>query len=228
VTATLTGNGTVRIAVQDNGIGIAEDNLPRIFGMFTQAAVPPDRAPEGLGIGLSLVSRLLEMHGGRLSAASPGIGLGSTFTVELPVLRTGQAMAAPAAAAPGAPRALAGGLRVLLVDDNADAMEMMGFLLAEMGHHAITTHEASRIVPLALENKPDVIVLDIGLPGVDGYELARMIKRQPELAAVRLVAHTGYGSPEDRKKAIDAGFDAHLVKPAELDDLEAALRGGRG
>jgi PAS domain S-box-containing protein len=228
VTATLAGNGTVRIAVQDNGIGIAEDNLPRIFGMFTQAAVPPDRAPEGLGIGLSLVSRLLEMHGGRLSAASPGIGLGSTFTVELPVLRTGQATAAPAAAAPGAPRALAGGLRVLLVDDNADAMEMMGFLLAEMGHHAITTHEASRIVPLALENKPDVIVLDIGLPGVDGYELARMIKRQPELAAVRLVAHTGYGSPEDRKKAIDAGFDAHLVKPAELDDLEAALRGGRG
>jgi PAS domain S-box-containing protein len=228
VTATLAGNGTVRIAVQDNGIGIAEDNLPRIFGMFTQAAVPPDRAPEGLGIGLSLVSRLLEMHGGRLSAASPGIGLGSTFTVELPVLRTGQAMAAPAAAAPGAPRALAGGLRVLLVDDNADAMEMMGFLLAEMGHHAITTHEASRIVPLALENKPDVIVLDIGLPGVDGYELARMIKRQPELAAVRLVAHTGYGSPEDRKKAIDAGFDAHLVKPAELDDLEAALRGECG
>jgi PAS domain S-box-containing protein len=229
VTATLTGNGTVRVAVQDNGIGIAEDNLPRIFGMFTQAAVPPDRAPEGLGIGLSLVSRLLEMHAGRLTAASPGIGLGSTFTVELPVLRTGPAAApadaAAAVAAPASMQARASGLRVLLVDDNADAMEMMGFLLDEMGHQAITTQEASRIVPLALQHRPDVIVLDIGLPGVDGYELARMIKRQPELASTRLVAHTGYGSPEDRKKALDAGFDAHLVKPAELDDLEAALRG---
>ncbi|GAB3442373.1 response regulator [Massilia solisilvae] len=224
VVAKLTDSGTVRISVQDNGIGIAEDSLPRIFGMFTQAAVPPDRAPEGLGIGLSLVSRLLEMHGGRLTASSPGIGLGSTFTVELPVLRveSGPAEArCEQAKAPGR----AGGLRVLLVDDNADAMEMMGFLLGEMGHEAITTQDAHNIVALARAHKPDVIVLDIGLPGVDGYELARMIKREPELAAIRLVAHTGYGSPEDRKKALDAGFDAHLVKPAELDDLEAALRG---
>ncbi|GAB3409120.1 response regulator [Massilia agilis] len=226
VVAKLTDSGTVRISVQDNGIGIAEDSLPRIFGMFTQAAVPPDRAPEGLGIGLSLVSRLLEMHGGRLTASSPGIGLGSTFTVELPVLRVESAPAEARreqARVPGR----AGGLRVLLVDDNADAMEMMGFLLGEMGHEAITTQDAHNIVALARAHKPDVIVLDIGLPGVDGYELARMIKREPELAAIRLVAHTGYGSPEDRKKALDAGFDAHLVKPAELDDLEAALRGER-
>jgi PAS domain S-box-containing protein len=224
VTVGLTDHGTVRIAVQDNGIGIAEDSLPRIFGMFTQAAVPPDRAPEGLGIGLSLVSRLLEMHGGRLSASSPGIGLGSTFTVELPVLRTDSAPAAESPEAAQAQRA-ARGLKVLLVDDNADAMEMMGFLLGEMGHHAVTTQDAARIVPLARLHKPDVIVLDIGLPGVDGYELARMIRREPDLASIRLVAHTGYGSPEDRKKAMDAGFDAHLVKPAELGDLEAALRG---
>lgn len=226
VVVKLTDSGTVRISVQDNGIGIAEDSLPRIFGMFTQAAVPPDRAPEGLGIGLSLVSRLLEMHGGRLTASSPGIGLGSTFTVELPVLRVESTPAEARheqARVPGR----AGGLRVLLVDDNADAMEMMGFLLGEMGHEAITTQDAHNIVALARAHKPDVIVLDIGLPGVDGYELARMIKREPELAAIRLVAHTGYGSPEDRKKALDAGFDAHLVKPAELDDLEAALRGER-
>jgi PAS domain S-box-containing protein len=226
VKVSLTGSGTVRIAVQDNGIGIAEDALPRIFGMFTQAAVPPDRAPEGLGIGLSLVSRLLEMHGGRLSATSPGIGLGSTFTLELPVLRTEQApSAAGGDALPGQDRS--GGLRVLLVDDNLDAMEMMGALLGQMGYDAITTNDAQRIVPLALEHQPDVILLDIGLPGVDGYELARMIRREPGLASVRLVAHTGYGSPEDRKKAKDAGFDAHLVKPAELDALEAALRGER-
>jgi PAS domain S-box-containing protein len=217
----------VRIAVQDNGIGIAEDNLPRIFGMFAQAAVPPDRAPEGLGIGLSLVSRLLEMHGGRLVANSPGIGMGSTFTVELPVLRTSAPQqAAPAAAAAGAGQpAEKGRRRVLLVDDNVDAMEMMAFLLAEMGYEAHTTADAADIVELALAQQPDVIVLDIGLPNVDGYEVARMIKRHPALQSIRLVAHTGYGSPEDRRKAQEAGFDAHLVKPAELDDLEKALQG---
>jgi CheY-like chemotaxis protein len=215
----------VRIAVQDNGIGIAEDNLSRIFGMFAQAAVPPDRAPEGLGIGLSLVSRLLEMHGGRLSATSPGIGLGSTFTALLPVLRTAEQGAQGPQASSGAPAPATGGRRILLVDDNVDAMEMMAFLLAEMGYEAHTTADAGNLVQMAQELRPDVIVLDIGLPGVDGYELARMLKRHPQLAAIRLVAHTGYGSPEDRRKAQEAGFDAHLVKPAELEDLEKALQG---
>nr|WP_314541596.1 response regulator [uncultured Massilia sp.] len=221
----------VRIAVQDNGIGIAEDNLSRIFGMFAQAAVPPDRAPEGLGIGLSLVSRLLEMHGGHLSATSPGIGMGSTFTVELPVLRTtaqpdaGTSASAAAEADDAANNAAPAKRRVLLVDDNIDAMEMMAFLLAEMGYDAVTTADASQIIDLATARRPDVIVLDIGLPGVDGYELARMLKRHPQLGSIRLVAHTGYGSPEDRKKAQEAGFDAHLVKPADLADLEKALQG---
>ena len=217
----------VRIAVQDNGIGIAEDSLSRIFGMFAQAAVPPDRAPEGLGIGLSLVSRLLEMHGGRLSATSPGIGLGSTFVVELPVLRTAQAAqdADAAGAAPGKPAVASGGRKVLLVDDNVDAMEMMAFLLAEMGYEAHTTADAGNLLQMASELRPDVIVLDIGLPGVDGYELARRLKGHPQLASIRLVAHTGYGSPEDRRKAQEAGFDAHLVTPAELEDLEKALQG---
>jgi CheY-like chemotaxis protein len=224
VRAALSGSGSVRIAVQDNGIGIAADNLPRIFGMFTQAAVPPDLAPEGLGIGLSLVSRLLEMHGGRLTASSPGIGLGSTFTVELPVLRADRVPHTDAGTErPG--QGPADGLRVLLVDDNADAIEMMGCLLDQMGHQAFMAGEALQILPLMREHRPDVVVLDIGLPGVDGYELARMIRREPGLESTRLVAHTGYGSPEDRKKALDAGFDAHLVKPAELGDLEAALRG---
>jgi PAS domain S-box-containing protein len=217
---------TVRIAVQDDGIGIADDNLSRIFGMFAQAAVPPDRAPEGLGIGLSLVSRLLEMHGGRLAATSPGIGLGSTFTMELPVLRTKDTTPheGPETAA-SATSSSSGGRRVLLVDDNVDAMEMMAFLLAEMGYDAYTTADAGQLEALALEKQPDVIVLDIGLPGVDGYELARMLKAHPVLKSIRLVAHTGYGSPEDRRKAQAAGFDAHLVKPAELDDLEKALQG---
>ena len=215
----------VRISVRDDGIGIDADNLPRIFGMFAQAAVPPDRAPEGLGIGLSLVSHLAELHGGRLEAASPGVGQGSTFTIELPLLRA--ASGAPVAAPQEAEDAnTSGGMRVLLVDDNVDAMEMMGFLLAEMGYQPVTTADAGEIETLALRHKPQVIVLDIGLPGVDGYQVARRIKGNPALAHIRLVAHTGYGSPEDRLRAQEAGFDAHLVKPAELSDLEAALRGG--
>jgi PAS domain S-box-containing protein len=217
----------VRIDVIDNGIGIERSNLSRIFGMFAQVSVAPDRAQEGLGIGLSLVSRLLEMHGGRLTATSPGIGLGSKFTVELPVLRTGPEEDVPAplepvaAVAPAAPARL----RVLLVDDNVDAMEMMGFLLTEMGYDTLTASDAHSVVKLAFEQRPDVIVLDIGLPGIDGYQLARLIREHPGLAHTRLVAHTGYGSPEDRQKARDAGFDAHLVKPAQLSALEAALRG---
>jgi CheY-like chemotaxis protein len=123
--------------------------------------------------------------------------------------------------APAAPARL----RVLLVDDNVDAMEMMGFLLTEMGYDTFTASDAHGVVKLALEQRPDVIVLDIGLPGIDGYQLARLIRDQAGLMHTRLVAHTGYGSPEDRQKARDAGFDAHLVKPAQLSALEAALRG---
>jgi len=215
-----------RIDVIDNGIGIERGNLSRIFGMFAQVSVAPDRAQEGLGIGLSLVSRLLEMHGGRLLATSPGIGLGSKFSVELPVTRSG--MPTPAAAvavADVAPAPEPARLRVLLVDDNVDAMEMMGFLLTEMGYDTLTASDAHSIVATALAERPDVIVLDIGLPGIDGYQLARLIKGHAALAQTRLVAHTGYGSPEDRQKARDAGFDAHLVKPAQLSALEAALRG---
>jgi PAS domain S-box-containing protein len=223
VTVAQSANNRVQISVRDNGIGIAEDNLPRIFSMFAQVDVPPDRAPEGLGIGLSLVSHLIELHGGHLSATSAGIGMGSTFTIDLPLLR----VAAPQADAVHriAPESSGSGMRVLLVDDNIDAMEMMGFLLAEMGYETCTTSDASLIEELALQHKPQVIVLDIGLPGIDGYEVARRIKKNPALAAIRLVAHTGYGSPEDRRRAVDAGFDAHLVKPAELPDLEKALKG---
>ena len=224
LTVSLAQEGRVRISVRDNGIGIAEDNLPRIFGMFTQVEVPPDRAPEGLGIGLSLVSHLVELHGGRLEAASPGIGLGSTFTMDLPLLRA--ASSAAQADHRAQPQGDDGsGMRVLLVDDNIDAMEMMGFLLAEMGYETCTTADASEIEALVQRHHPQVIVLDIGLPGVDGYEVARRLKKNPALSHIRLVAHTGYGSPEDRRRAQEAGFDAHLVKPAELADLEKALKG---
>ncbi len=223
LTVSIAGEDRVRIAVRDNGIGIAEDNLPRIFGMFTQVDVPPDRAPEGLGIGLSLVSHLVELHGGSLEADSPGIGMGSTFTMELPLLRVASNEAQPEQGAQ--PGSDGSGMRVLLVDDNIDAMEMMGFLLAEMGYATFTTSDASQIEELVARHLPQVIVLDIGLPGVDGYEVARRLKQNPAMSGIRLVAHTGYGSPEDRRRAQEAGFDAHLVKPAELADLEQALKG---
>ena len=226
VAVSLSGNERVQIAVRDNGIGIAEDNLPRIFGMFAQVDLPPDRAPEGLGIGLSLVSHLIDLHGGRLWAQSPGIGMGSTFTVDLPLLRVSAPQAGLAHCKPAEQGG--SGMRVLLVDDNVDAMEMMGFLLAEMGYKTCTTSDAAQIEELALRHKPQVIVLDIGLPGIDGYEVARRVKKNPALSGIRLVAHTGYGSPEDRKRAMAAGFDAHLVKPAELPDLERALKGEGG
>ena len=170
------------------------------------------------------MAHLLELHGGALSATSPGIGLGSTFTIDLPLLHL-RAGASTRASTPAAPDARSGGMRVLLVDDNVDAMEMMGFLLAEMGYEAHTTADANEIEELAQRHDPQVIVLDIGLPGVDGYQVARRIKSNPQLAHIRLVAHTGYGSPEDRRRALEAGFDAHLVKPAELADLEAAQIG---
>jgi CheY-like chemotaxis protein len=193
----------VRIAVQDNGIGIAEDNLSRIFGMFAQAAVPPDRAPEGLGIGLSLVSRLLEMHGGSLSATAPASAWAapsrSSCRCCAPRRRSAAAgeAAAAAPAPPGAGRQAprAAGRRQYRRDGDD------GLPAGRDGLRGLTTPDASQLVELALARQPDVIVLDIGLPGVDGYELARMLKRHPQLGGIRLVAHTGYGSPEDRSKA---------------------------
>jgi CheY-like chemotaxis protein len=225
LTVEVTHDDRVRISLRDNGIGIAAEDLQRIFGMFVQAAAPPDLASEGLGIGLPLVAHVLKLHGGRLTAESKGKNMGSTFTIDLPVLRvtsSGQDIAIPKVAGPRKST----GARVLLVDDNVDSLEVMGLLLAEIGYDVHTTSDPSKIEVLALHLNPQVIVLDIGLPGTDGYELARRIKRNPQLANIRLVAHTGYGSPEDRNRAQEAGFDAHLVKPANLSDLDEALGGG--
>jgi PAS domain S-box-containing protein len=215
-------DGMVNISVHDNGIGITHYNLPRIFDMFAQGAFAPDRAHDGLGIGLSLVSTLVSMHGGRLSATSGGIGLGSSFTIALPLI------AAPSSAAPATDGASAapenGALSIILVDDNVDSAEMMCDLLGALGHNVEMTHDGASALALAALRRPDVMILDIGLPDMDGSELARRLRAMPGFADVRLVAHTGYGAPHDREKTRAAGFDFHLVKPASMAELQSALR----
>lgn len=251
--------GAVRIVVSDNGIGIASANLPRIFDMFAQGAFAPDRAHDGLGIGLSLVATLVKMHGGELGASSDGVGMGSRFTITLPLIAApavnGGGAAAPspdlatagaehaearyAASAPGDgdsdlhakhlhadadADAASAALSIILVDDNVDSAEMMCDLLAALGHHAVLAHDGAGALALAARQAPDVMILDIGLPDMDGSELARRLRAMPALAATRLVAHTGYGAPHDRDKTRAAGFDVHLVKPASIEQLQAALR----
>ncbi|MFC0134014.1 hybrid sensor histidine kinase/response regulator [Massilia eurypsychrophila] len=215
-------NAMVHITVHDNGIGISAENLPRIFDMFAQGAFAPDRAHDGLGIGLSLVSTLVTMHGGRLTASSAGIGLGSAFTIALPLMPA-PAEATPVPRAGGLPGA-GSALSILLVDDNVDSAEMMRDLLVALGHTVELAHDGASALALAALRTPDVMILDIGLPDMDGAELARSLRALPALAHTRLVAHTGYGAPHDREKTSDAGFDFHLVKPVAMADLQAALR----
>ena len=223
------GDGAPRVAitVRDNGIGIASGNLPHIFDMFTQGAFAPDRAHDGLGIGLSLVATLVKLHGGELGATSGGVGQGSAFTITLPLMAAPTGIEGePASETAAAPL---DGLSIILVDDNVDSAEMMCDLLEALGHRAQLAHDGAGALVLAASmaasgGAPDVMILDIGLPDMDGSELARRLRAMPSLARTRLVAHTGYGAPHDREKTSAAGFDVHLVKPASIDDLQAALR----
>ena len=222
---TLPAPDRVRIAVRDNGIGISTENLPRIFDMFAQGASAHDRAHDGLGIGLSLVSKMVQMHGGTVYAESAGTGQGSSFVIELPVL------AGPVAAQAGAPGAgspapaSAKGLnRLLVVDDNVDSGEVLSDLLQLLGYEVRLAHDAPTALASAREFEPHAMILDIGMPHVDGYALARMLRADSALSRIRLIAHTGFGSAQDREKTAAAGFDFHLVKPAALDELQQTLR----
>ncbi|MGZ8287973.1 MAG: ATP-binding protein [Telluria sp.] len=214
--------GWVRIAVSDNGIGISPASMPTIFDMFQQGDYAPDRLHEGLGIGLSLVATLMRLHGGAVDAASGGTGEGSTFTLRLPVLDAARGAApVPLATAmqPGQPRPA-----VLLVDDNAESIDMMRALLTTVGYTVHTADNGHDVLALARMHKPQAILLDIGMPGMDGYTVARMLRALPEFRSTRLIAHTGFGAPADRERSASAGFDFHLVKPASLEDLERVLK----
>ncbi|MBP1207302.1 PAS domain S-box-containing protein [Duganella sp. 1411] len=214
----------VRIAVRDNGIGISTENLPRIFDMFAQGASAHDRAHDGLGIGLSLVSKMVQMHGGTVYAESAGTDQGSSFVIELPVLAApGAEPAAPAPAGGGVP-VVTGLNRLLVVDDNVDSGEVLGDLLKLLGYEVRLAHDAASAMASARAFEPHAMILDIGMPHVDGYALARMLRADSALSRIRLIAHTGFGSAQDREKTAAAGFDFHLVKPAALDELQQTLR----
>jgi signal transduction histidine kinase/ActR/RegA family two-component response regulator len=210
----------VRIAVVDNGIGMAPAMAARAFDLFTQAERTPDRSSGGLGLGLALVKSLVELHGGTVSCDSPGIGQGSRFTVCLPRLqesREAQPAPLPAAGGEAAP------LHILVVDDNVDAALTLAMLL-EMGGHAVTVeHRSQDALARARAAPPEVCLLDIGLPDMDGKELARRLRADPATAGAMLVAITGYGQDSDRETALAAGFDHYLVKPIDTDALQAIL-----
>ena len=207
------------VRVTDSGVGIAPEMLGSVFKMFVQADRSLDRSQGGMGIGLTLVRLLVELHGGKVEAASAGLGKGSTFTVTLPLL-AGAAEAVPEAMAP---RPSGPGRHVLLVEDSADNREMLQVLLEMDGHRVDVAADGLQAVERGLALKPDVAIIDIGLPGIDGYEVAQRLRAHLGERIV-LVALTGYGMPEDRLKASRAGFNIHLIKPVGLPELEAALQ----
>ncbi len=207
------------LTVTDNGIGIAPDLLPQVFDLFVQGDRALDRAQGGLGIGLSVVKRLIEMHGGRVSVASSGVGTGSTFEIRLPLIEAPDAPSIAPAAPTFASR------RILVVDDNQDAADSLAMILELEGHDVATVYTPQAALARVPTFQPDVALLDIGLPGMNGYELARRLRALPGAATIRLIALTGYGQAEDRERSRAAGFDGHIVKPAELRALQQVIAG---
>jgi CheY-like chemotaxis protein len=219
--------GVVTIRVRDTGLGIDPQLLPHIFDLFTQAERTPDRSEGGLGIGLTLVKRLVELHGGTVEALSEGLGSGAEFIVRLPMLASAgkeQPMEKIPVRAPVAAPADARSLRILIVDDNVDAADSIAMLLNMEGHETRAVNTARAALLAVPDFQPEVVLLDIGLPEMDGYEVARRLRAQTGRDRMRLVAVTGYGQPADRRRAHAAGFDEHMVKPVEPALLQDFLR----
>ena len=211
------------IRVTDNGVGIAPDVLPEVFDMFTQAALTLERAQGGLGVGLSLVERLVRLHGGTVSAHSEGPGTGSEFTVRLPLaVKAHDRVPHPAAEEGQKPKAPTR-CRVLIVDDNEDSAASLGMLLRMIGHEVRMAHDGLEALSAAATFQPHVAILDIGLPKLNGYEVAKRIREQPWGRDMVLVALTGWGQDEHRRRSEESGFNHHLTKPVELDVLEELL-----
>jgi signal transduction histidine kinase/integral membrane sensor domain MASE1/CheY-like chemotaxis protein len=211
--------GRLELRVRDDGVGIEPALLPHVFDLFFQSATTPDRAHGGLGIGLTLVRTLVEMHGGEASAHSAGPGLGAEFVLRLPARRGEDREAAPAAP----PAAPARRLRILLVEDNEDSADALAHLLQRRGHETHVAREGNDGLAQARALHPDVVLLDIGLPGLDGFEVARQLRKQADEDGTLLVALSGYGQETDRRRAREAGIDHHLVKPVAFDDLAQIL-----
>jgi signal transduction histidine kinase len=211
------------ISVSDNGIGIAPELLPRVFDLFVQGARTSDRPEGGLGLGLAIAKNLVELHGGLVHAESAGPGRGATFSVWWPISDE-VAVAAPVVRRAASEPAPARQLRVLVIDDNVDAAFTLGELLRVLGHHAVVVHDAPSALALATADAPELALVDLGLPNIDGYELAERLRALPGLAHTPFIAVTGYGQPSDRARTRRAGFADHLVKPVGLEDLRTLLR----
>jgi signal transduction histidine kinase len=225
VAVTLTADAPGRrafLAVRDTGIGIAREMLPHVFETFTQADGGLDRARGGLGLGLALVHKLVELHGGQVAAHSAGPGTGAEFTVALPL----RPELAPAPA--GRPEVVPAGkgLKILIVEDNADAARTLGTLLTRFGHQVRESRSGLAGVDEAKRWQPDVVICDLGLPEMDGYAVARALRADPATASARLIALSGYGLEEDRRRSREAGFELHLTKPADPFELRRLLTGG--
>jgi signal transduction histidine kinase len=214
------GEAVFRVA--DNGIGISAEMLPKVFELFTQVERSLDRSQGGLGVGLTVVKRLVEMHGGRVEAASSGAGGGSEFTVRLPAIESPPDPEA-VADAPLENRSPAAPLRVLVVDDNADAADSLAWLLRHGDHEVRTAHDGRQAVEVAHEFRPQAVVLDLGLPEIDGYEVARRLRQHADTRGALLVALSGYGQQEHRRRSSEAGFDYHFVKPLDFGGLQRIL-----
>jgi signal transduction histidine kinase/DNA-binding response OmpR family regulator len=226
--AVAAAGGEVRVRVRDTGVGIPADMLSAVFDLFTQVDQSLDRSQGGLGIGLTLVKRLAELHGGRVTAHSGGPGTGSEFTVALPLAPAD----IPPPVDPAPPPPAAAALRVVVVDDNVDGAESLAGLLDLLGHQTTVAHTGPDGLAAVRTARPDLALLDIGLPGMDGYEVARRLRDDPATRGVVLAAISGYGRDQDRARSREAGFDHHFIKPLELDALQSILRSlrptGRG
>ena len=209
----------LEIAVDDDGVGIAPETLPLVFDLFTQDERSLERSQGGLGIGLSLVRGMVEMHGGSVRAESGGPQRGSRFTIRLPLAGN----AAPHHGLPAEAASAGAGRRVLVVEDNLDAAETLGMMLTTHGHDVTVVTDSDAAIPAARAARPDVVLLDIGLPGMDGYQLARRLREHPETRGAYLIAVSGYGQDRDRARSADAGFDLHLTKPVEPAHLVEAI-----
>jgi CheY-like chemotaxis protein/nitrogen-specific signal transduction histidine kinase len=214
--------GMAEIRVRDNGIGIPATALPTVFEMFSQLEPALERSRGGLGIGLALVRGIVELHGGTVAAASAGPGQGSEFTVRLPLAASVAAPAMPSAGA-AVPSPAPASARILVVDDNQDAAGMLTMALEMFGCETRTAHTAAEALRIAATFNPAVALLDIGLPDMTGYELARRLRSTPAGVAMTLIATTGWGQQKDRELALEAGFDHHLTKPIELAVLRDML-----
>ena len=215
-------NGHAVLSVADNGIGIPAAMLPKVFDLFTQVNRTLERSQGGLGIGLALVRQLLDMHEGQIEAKSAGLNQGSTFTVRLPLAVAADAVHdVPARVEP----TIAAPLRVLVVDDNAPSAKTIGWMLELEGHEPKLAHDGAEALSVAGTFHPDAILLDIGLPGINGYDLCRQLREDPRFKDTLLIAQTGWGQERDRQLAKEAGFDHHLVKPVSFEELSKLLAG---